>query len=285
MLFKFLSLIGSPGVAHAQLSDVANFVGSGLLNAFGGGPNGAFSYVGIAEFLVGRAWLLVPIFGLLVLVRSGIKLIYGQSEDKFEEAKRAIANGLMAMVLTYLTLRIADAFIRVGGSESTGAAAAGSAILTTEIMGIVRWVSTLVAVLAIGMIVASVFTGILSMGSDDGIKKMRRSIFGAAAGIIIIILDVAFRMTFGLFYDTVPGAPSPFPLIDSALAIIAAILLFMALIAVCVVIYAGVRMVLSLGDEEVFKNMKSLILRALLGLFVILVSFIIVLLVVEAFSG
>ena len=285
MLSNLLPLLGYADTAHAQLSAVADFVGSGLLSGFGGGPNGAFSYLNIADFLLVRAWTIVAIFALLLLVRSGLKLIYGQSEEKFEEAKRAIANGLMAVVLTFLTGRIVAAFIREGGSSDPGSAVTGAAIFTEEMLGIVRWVETLVVVLAIAMIIASVFTGILSMGSEEALPKMRRAIFGAGAGIIIIIFDVIFRATFGLAYVSIPGPPSPFPIIDGTLRLMAAILLFMALIAVIVVIYAGIMMILSLGDEEQFKKMRSLILRALLGLFVILTSFIIVLLIVEAFSG
>lgn len=288
MQFKLLLLAGLVERAHAQqsLSDVANFVSSGLMAGFNYVQSGAYNYVGITEFLLERSWLIVPIFGVLLLVRSGLKLIYGQSEDKFEEAKRAIANGLMAMVLTYLTARIVGAF--VGASETAGAAAAGASIFDEEMRGIVRWVATLVAVLAIGMIVAAVFTGIMSMGSEEALPKIRRAIFGAAAGILIIIFTGVFLATFDLaFVEPADegNSPNPFAAIQGVLNVIAAILLFMALIAVCVVIYAGIMMILSLGDEEQFKKQRSLIIRALIGLFVILVSFIIVLFVYEAFSG
>lgn len=274
--------------AHAQsLSDVANVVSGGLTAFFfgdGEGGGGANAYAGITGFLLERVWLIVAIFTLLLLVRSGLKLIYGQSEDKFEEAKRAIANGLMAVVLTFLTSRFVSAFIRSGGSWSEGAAVSGSSIFTTEVIGIINWVLTLVAVLAIGMIIAAVFTAMFSIGSDEASEKIKRSIFGAAAGIVILGLDLAFRATFDLAYFAVPGTPTPFPIIVRALIIITYILTFMALVAVVIVIYAGIMMVLSIGNEERFQKQKTLVFRALLGLFVILVSFIIVRFVVESFG-
>lgn len=271
--------------AHAQLSDVANFVSNGLVPFFSGdgeGGGGAMAYSGIAGFLLEQSKNIVWIFAVLLLVRAGLKLIYGQGEDRFEEAKRAIANGLMAVVLVYLTSSFVNAFIRVGGSWNP---AAGSAIFTTEMLGIVRWVQVLVAVLAIGMIVAAVFTAMLSVGSDDATSRIRRAVFGAAAGILILGIDVAFRATFGLAYYAVPGGPSPFPIIQRALIVISYILGFMALVAVCVVIYAGIMMILSLGNEDQFEKSRSLILRALLGLFVILTSYVIVGFVIQAFSG
>ncbi len=280
-----LLILGLTGpTAHAQLSDVANFVSNGLVPFFSGSGysgGGGFAYAGIAGYLLERSWLIVGIFVLLLLVRSGLKLIYGQSEEKFEEAKRAIANGLMAVVLLFLTLRIVEAFYNPGGSWNPQT---GAAIFTTEILGIARWASTLVAALAIAMIVVAAFYAIFSIGSDDGLQRIKRAIFGVAAGIIIILLDFAFRATFGLEYVAIPGPPSPYPIIAKILSIITIILSFLFLIAVCVIIYAGIRMILSLGNEEEFNKMKSLIFRVLLGLFVILVSWIIIGFVVEAFS-
>ncbi len=273
--------------AHAQsLSNIANIVSNGLVPFFfgdGEGGGGADAYAGIAGFILERVWLIVAIFALLLLVRSGLKLIYGQSEDKFEEAKRAIANGLMAVVLTFLVSRFVSAFIRAGGSWSEGAAVSGSSIFTTEVIGIINWVLVLVAVLAIGMIIAAVFTAMFSIGSDDATDRIRRAIFGAAAGIVILGIDIAFRATFDLEYFAVPGIPTPFPIIVRVLVIISYILTFLALVAVLIVIYAGIMMILSLGNEEEFKKQKSLILRALVGLVVILVSYIIVRFVVTAF--
>lgn len=288
MPYKLLILAGLVERAHAQqsLSDVANFVGSGLMAGFNTMQSGAWNYVGITRFLLERSWLIVPIFGVLLVVRSGLKLIYGQDEERFEEAKRAIANGLMAMVLTYLTARIVDAF--VGATENPGNVLAGAGVFHEELIGIVRWVATLVAVLAIGMIIAAVFTGILSMGSEEALPRIRRAVFGAGAGILIIIFTGVFLATFDLAYvepaDEL-NSPNPYAAIIGVLNVVTAILLFMALIAVIIVIYAGIMMILSLGDEEQFKKQRSLIIRALIGLFVILVSFIIVSFVVQAFSA
>lgn len=287
-MFPKLLSIGLIETAHAQaLTAVADFVSGGLTAFFfgdGEGGGGANAYAGIAGFLLERSWLIVGIFTLLLLVRSGLKLIYGQSEDKFEEAKRAIANGLMAVVLIFLVSRLVSAFYRAGGSWSPAAAASGSAIFTTELIGIINWVLTLVAVLAVAMIIASVFSAMLSIGAEDATERIRRAVFGAAAGIVLLGIDIAFRATFGLEYFTVPGLPTPFPIIVRVLFIISYILTFMALVAVIIVIYAGIMMILSLGNEEQFKKMRSLILRAILGLFVILVTYIIVRFVITAFA-
>ena len=58
----------------------------------------------------------------LVRARDGVGAKLRASAGR----KRAIANGLMAVVLTFLTQRVVDAFIAIGGSSSTGAASAGA---------------------------------------------------------------------------------------------------------------------------------------------------------------
>lgn len=285
-----LLLTGTVQIAEAQsLSNIADAVGNGLRSSFGAGIDGEYTYLNIADFLLERAWMVVATFTALLLVRSGIKLIYGQSEEKFEEAKRAIANGLMAVVLSYITGQIVNAFIRsYGGKLTESGAETGSAIFTLEILGIISWVQTFVAVLAIGMIVASVFTAMLSMGADDSVEKMRRAIFGAGAGIFILLLDGVFLLTFGLAYNEDPtengSGPSATGLIEVVFNVLQYILGFMALIAVIMVIYAGIVMILSMGNEEKFKEMRSLIVRVLIGLVVILFSSLLIQLVYMAFA-
>lgn len=281
-------LAGFVDAAHAQaLSSIADQVSNGMTAFFFGDSEGGFgahAYAGIAGYLLGLAWMVVGVFSTLLFVRSGLKLIYGQSEDRFEEAKRGITDGIMAMVLLFLTSRLVSAFIRAGGDWSVPGVFTGSAIFTNEMLGIVRWVQVLVAVLAIAMIVAAVFSAMLSVGSDDSTERIRRAVVGAAAGILILGIDVAFRATLGLEYFNVPLMPSPFPIISRVLVVIGYVLGFMALVAVVVVIYAGIRLIFSLGNEEEFTKSKSLIFRVLLGLFVILVSYVLVRIVITALS-
>ena len=282
-------LFGFIDTAHAQeLSDIADDVSNDLSPEFSGdgeGGTGADAFAGIAGYLLEQTWLIVGIFTLLMLVRSGIKLIYAQSEDKFEEAKRAVANGLMAVVLVYLTSRFVDAVIRKGGSESEEAAGQGASIFTEELLGIVSWVQTLVAVLAVGMIIAGVASAMSKMGGEDGTTKIRQAVAGSAAGIFVLILDGAFRATFGLMYNTEPGSgTSATPLITGAAVIVNSVLGLMALAGVSVVIYAGIRMVLSVGNEDTVKTMRTLIYRALIGLTVILLAYIVITFVLSALS-
>ena len=287
-------LFGNAAAAHAQLSGIADYVGSGLASFFTGDGEGlgtgANRYAGIAGHLLDYSYPMVGFLALLVLTRAGLKLIYGQSDDRFEEEKRGIANGLMAVVLVFLTSAIVNAFIRASGWRETAFydPFSGANILAQELGGIVSWVRVIVVVLAIAMIIAAVFTAMFSVGGDNAMDRIKRSIFGAAAGIVLIGLEWVFRLTFGLggpmgfAFD--PGTPTPYPIITQVLIVITYILSFMALIAVVIVIYAGIRLILSLGNEDEFQKTKSLILRALLGLFVILVSLVIVRFVVTAFS-
>ena len=86
----------------------------------------------------------------------------------------------------------------------------------------------------------------------------------------------------GIFPHTDGGAAFPVLIL---MKVIGFLLWMVGGTAVCIVIYAGIRLILTLGTEEEFQKTKSLILRALLGLFVILVSYVIVRFVIVAFSG
>ncbi len=59
----------------------------------------------------------------------------------------------------------------------------------------------------------------------------------------------------------------------------------MALIAVALVIYAGVQMIVGVGDEEKYKKAKDFIGRILLGLGIILLSYVAVAFVLQILNS
>ncbi|HRH93987.1 MAG TPA: hypothetical protein PKV72_05665, partial [Candidatus Peribacteria bacterium] len=86
-----------------------------------------------------------------------------------------------------------------------------------------------------------------------------------------------------LIHDTVFSG-SPNPLIQLILAKVLIILAIITTIAVAILIYAGFRMVTNFGNEEVFNQAKGLIFRVIAGLVIILLSYVLVIFVANAFS-
>ena len=111
---------------------------------------------------------------------------------------------------------------------------------------------------------------IAGFGNEEGMAQIKRTLGGVIGGILLLAFTEAIILTFGLN----GGARTPIPVIERTIQILNVILLLLVLIAVAVVVYAGLRMVLSIGEEEVFNAMKSLILRALIGIAVVLISYV-----------
>ncbi|GEM_PF-2811104 len=235
------------------------------------------TFGGIALFLRERMLLLIDAVALFLLVRAGLKLIQSQEDDKLTTAKRTIGGTAVGIMLAHLSVRLVEIFYGFTAAPTGGVLTPGtsSAMLTLEISGIIRWVTTLVAVLGVLMIVATAIRAIGGFGKEDGLKNLKETVFGTVTGIFFITISGAIKLTFGLPEDLVPGGPhdpTPFHIIDRIGEITNTILDYLAIVAVAIVIYAGFLMIFSVGDEEQFKKGRTLIFRALIGLVIILLS-------------
>lgn len=268
-----------PGIAHGQISNIADQVGSGLISGFGG-------FVGMAEFLRYRLLLLLAPIGIFIVVRAGLRLINSQDEGKLEAAKRTIAATCVGIMLAWVSDRLVMAFYAPGGTWSEGTVITGASILTLEIAGILNWVTTLVAALAILIIVASGIRAVGSFGKEENAAEVKRTVAGVVTGIGMIILSGAIKLTLGLNPDVVPslpGMPSPDPIITRSIGITITVLSFLALVAFVVVVYAGLLMVFNMGNEEQFNKGKAIIIRVLIGLTVVLFSGVLAIFVLNLF--
>jgi hypothetical protein len=272
MILDILSALHSWLVpdAHAQsISAIANGVANGLLGQFGGG-----GFTGIAEFLRGRILLILSPVGIFLVVRAGLKLINSQDDDKLTKAKNTIAATCVGIMLAFISDRLVMAFYAPGGTWNRGTSSAGAAILATEILGILNWSTVFIAVLGVLMIIVSGLKTISTFGGEDT-GPVKRTVSGVATGILMITTSGAVKLALGLLPDvapSLPGAGSPDPVIDRGVDIVLAILGFTSLIAMAVIIYAGMMMVLNFSNEENYTKGKSLIYRSVIGLAVMLLS-------------
>lgn len=76
--------------------------------------------------------------------------------------------------------------------------------------------------------------------------------------------------------EVTPIEPTPITIAGVIINIINFVLAFAAALAVLFIIIGGVRFIISAGNEEAASNAKKIILYAILGLLVILLSFVIV---------
>jgi hypothetical protein len=297
MLKFFFSLLAGlassllAGNAHAQaVSGWANEVGSanGLMAVFGGAKTFPAIITYVMDLILGggASGSLIWAVGVFILVRAGLRLINSQDEDKLTTARRTIAATCVGIMLAFLAKRLVAAFFDPGGTWNAGTVNAGASILVEEVGGIINWVLTLIVVIAILMIVASGIKAIASFGKEEGAEQVRQTIYGVITGIGLIMLSGAIKLTIGLsdsIGPSLPGNPDPSAIITKGVNVVMAILNFMALGAVAVIVYAGLLMILNLGEEEQFNKAKGIIFRAVIGLVVILFSVVVITLITRIF--
>ena len=270
ILTALASLGATTAAAQTNISGVADRVSNGTLASnFGGG-----GFSGIAEFLRGKILIVVAPIAIFFVVRSGLRLINSQEDDKLTKAKNTIAATCVGVMFAYISDRLVTAFFTPGGTWNNSSATTGANVLSTEIIGILNWITVFVAVLGALIIIVSGLKVVSSFGGEDT-GAMRRTIGGVVAGILLITCIGAIKLSLGLTAGALavlPGAASPTSIISRGVGIILILIGFTSAIALGVIVYAGILMVFNLGDEDQYTKAKSLIIRSVIGLAVMLLS-------------
>lgn len=290
-----LAALCVPAAAAAQpLSNVIDQVAGGQLRTNFGAGMGAVFFTTMAITLVTQLSTLFYLAGTFAIIRAGLMLVNSQEEDKLEKAKKTIASAVVAMMLLYLTPRLVDAFYGgitvgnpsvVGGTVLEGYVPAGAAILTMEINGIMNWATVLVVPLCILMIAVSCFRAVSAFGGEDGVQKIRQGVIGVASGLLLFVCHQAVRAAIGVTDGGVATTANPMPIILRGIQVVENVLLMLAVAATAVIIYAGVIMVLNMGNEEVYSKSKTIIGRVMAGLAVIVLNYVIARLAYEIGIG
>lgn len=279
-LFRLrLLLLGAlflPLSASAQVQEGIDAAGSQFLS-FGGCAGGSCLIPTVMLLVIGFRALLA-VWAAYNIVRVGFDLITSRDEGQFDKAKgtiAAIAAGLMLAVMPIE--RFVTGFLYIGTDAEQ--AAYNPAI---EVYGIIRWALVMVAVVAVTVIVVNGLRAVLKYGTDEGVALMRRTVFAVIAGILVIVFAEAIKAALGVpdFGDV--GLARPGPIAAAIVAVVVGLLFFAALVAVLIIIYAGIVMIVYFGNEEKFTYAKNLIIRVLIGLVIIGVSYLIIHFVVAA---
>jgi amino acid transporter len=114
----------------------------------------------------------------------------------------------------------------------------------------------------------------------------RASLFASAVSIIAMVnVSTALAQFAGPSPEIgTPGGADESQLREIIINIIKAVLNFLALLAVIVIVIAGIRLIVSQGEEEPKEKAKKTILYALIGLIIVLFSRVIVGMVTEYLS-
>lgn len=261
--------------AHAQITDAATGVAGGLI----GGPG---SFEGIITLIRSAVWPIMATGASFFVIRAGLKLINSQDEGKLETAKRTIASALVGLMLAPLGDRILFAVFNPSG-QGLG----NPSTLTFEIGGIIDWTLVLIIPIAILMIVLSAIRAVASFGKEDGADMVRQTVYGVVLGLGILIFAGAIKATLGLqeslddVSPATPGPPEALAIVTRGVEVVTGVLQFMALVALAIIIYAGMIMILNFGNDEQFTRAKGIVYRAVIGLVIILLSTVLITFIVN----
>jgi hypothetical protein len=214
-----------------------------------------------------------PILGVIavtVFMIAGIRMVTSQEDDGIDKLKKLMTAGITGFIMSFLILPFIEAFYGTSGEVVRTQPEVGINVLEREIVGIINWALTLAAVVAIVMIILTATKAVVNFNSDEGVSRIRKTVYSVLAGLVILALKYTLSYMF-------IGSPStPIPILANFVIFISYLLGFLALLAVLVVIYAGILCLISFGNEENLTKAKGILYRAVLGAVVLLTSLAIV---------
>lgn len=145
------------------------------------------------------------------------------------------------------------------------------------VLNIIEMALILAGWIALGFILYGGFLFITSGGNASQAEKARKSIFNAVIGLVISMGAIAIsNLAFGLISDTATVnsyGVSEISADDLVLTIVNFVYYVAGIVAVIVIIIAGITYSTSLGDASRIARAKSMILYSVIGLAVLLAAF------------
>ncbi len=224
--------------------------------------------------------LLLPVASVAVVILS-MTLLMSTDEGALGKARTGIGIVLTGIVLAELSpIMIRIFYYNQSGSSSF----LGTGIIVNawevydEINGFAGFLEAFAVIVAVGVIIGSCLRAIASFGDEGSYSNARRSLFHALMGLIILVAIPAIERV--LVVDRTPNAVLIF-----IFAIFQFILTFLSILLVGVIIFAGVLLILSFMNEGNIDRSKGIVLRALVGLILVLFSLSLVQFVLEVFGA
>lgn len=233
----------------------------------------------ILAFMALAAVVVIAIAGIYLVVSVG-------DESAKEKAKKIIQYAIAGLIVIALAAAIVALVAAATGSGGlfgpvpfwpTGNSPGSIRDIILRILLAVLFFLGLAAVVVI--VIAGIML-VLSLGDESAKDRAKRIILYAIAGLIIVALAAGIVILVinatgaGSLFGPVPrlGTAGGGNIRATVLNILRTVLSFMALIAVVVIVIAGIMLVVSLGDEQAKDRAKRIIFYAVIGLLVILLA-------------
>lgn len=253
-----LSLV--PTFAYASGADIRD-IAYGLITTFKG------------------TWMVVA---TLVIVVAGFTLMLSHDEGQLQKASKTIIAVVIGGVIITLMLLLGGNYATLIGFFYNGTAnfnvLSGLPAVQLQTEGIASWLMTMAVVGGVIVIIIGMLEAVFSFGADEAAyDKLRTALLHIILALLVMIAAKIIREVFFVIHE-------PSPLLAFMIGKLLIVLGIISFIAVVILIYAGVRMVVSFGREEDFTAAKSLMIRVIIGLIVIAISFSLVWIVTTVFN-
>lgn len=260
-------------------------------------PNVALAYGGadvqvMIISLFNVFWPLWITAGILVLVIAGFALMTTQDEGRLAKAKTTLIAVITGGILTTIIIVMGPLnFVGIVYNGTPGFSMLNTGgVIGLEAVGISQWLTAISVMMGVLFIIIGVLRAVASLGDEAAYTAARSQLLHVIVGVVLIAGAYLVQLAFFGSEDgpgqVVTGALNiePNPLLGLISEKLLIILNIITLIAVGILIYAGLRMIVSFGREEDYNNAKALALRVVAGLFVLVLSYSLVFIVATIFT-
>lgn len=237
-------------------------------------------------------WPLWIIVGILVLVIAGFTLMTTQDEGRLQKAKTTLISVITGGILTTIIVVMGPLnFVGIVYNGTPGFSMINTGnVIGLEAIGVSQWLTAICVMMGVLFIIIGVLRAVASLGDEAAYTAARSQLLHVIVGVILIagafLVQLAFFGSASGPGQVVTGALNiePNPLLGLISQKLIIILNIITLIAVGILIYAGLRMIVSFGREEDYNNAKALALRVIVGLLVLVLSYSLVFIVAAIFT-
>jgi ankyrin repeat protein len=223
----------------------------------------------------------ISFLAIVVILFFGIELVFTTSdaENKIKKTQEKIFGTSIGLLFLQGGNLVVDIFVRKGEVEFSPDTQVDSYSMLKTIDNLQASVLSplldfffaLLPVFLMGMLIYSAVM-ILISGSEN-IQKYTNAIIASIAGLIVILLA---KTTVALFYGVGKFEPDPTKIAGLTSEIINYILYIVGPMTIGIIIYGGYLAIANMGDEGMVKKAYKIIGFAIIGLVIILSSYVIV---------
>lgn len=272
----------------------------GLPDVVGGAKNAGTAEVLIKSglkkvFETGR--ILLGSVAVLFLIYGGIKLGSSQGEEGVKKAREIIQDAVVAMVLITAAPMMVDVFFQGGSGETgeiggqqveefwkgagEGSLSGGEEALYLQMIAIIDFIMLLLIPIFIGMIIYFGALNIFSIGDVEWLKKQRKGLLWGLGGLGLVLMSKSIVAVF--FGKTLSGgAIETNEGIDMSLisveivGVINFLLSLAGIAALAMMIWTGYQMLMAGDNKDEFEKGKKQIGFIVIGIVIMLSSYLIV---------